>query len=320
MAIRYAQDTDVFIASKVFPALPVTNLSDYYAKFPKSYFMRDEMQERPYGGRPGKGAWEVEKSRYSCNEWALEYGLDDRIRANADQPIEPELRAMEYLTEQALIHRDREWVEGFFKTGIWNTEWEGVTGAGNGTSTFRRFNNYEAEGTTEYKSKPIRFFDERAVEMREKTGRRPNKLVLGPKLYVVLKNHPEVVERVKYTMGAPAIVTPKILAEVFDVQDVLVAEAVYNAAAEGKTENIGFITPKQDALLCYAAPAPSIQLPSAGYVFAWTGLIPGLSNALGGVLYRGREEFAHSDIFQIRATYDMAATATDLGMFFSECC
>lgn len=317
MAIRYSQDVGTFIADRVFPVIPVLKLSDFYLKFAKGYFLRDEMKERPLGGRPPSVGYELEKERYSCVEWSLEHKIDDRERENADVPVEPDLRGTELLTEQALIHRDREFCEGFFREGIWATEFEGVSGAPSGKK-FTKFSNYEAEGTTQFKSRPIRFFDERATEMREKTGRRPNKLVLGANLYTVIKNHPEVTERVKYTMAPPSIVTPGILATLFDVNEVLVAESIYNTAPEGAATTTQFIVNPENALLTYAAPAASITRPSAGYCFAWTGLIPGLQNAFGGVLSRGREELAHTDVLQIRATYDMQQTASDLGMFFTK--
>jgi hypothetical protein len=113
------------------------------------------------------------------------------------------------------------------------------------------------------------------------------------------------------------VVTPGILAALFDVDQVLIAESVENAAAEGAAEEIKFIVDPKSALLCFAPPAPSINVPSAGYTFAWTGLLPGIPNAWGGIIERGREELAHSDVIQIRATYDMQITASDLGMFFS---
>ncbi len=161
------------------------------------------------------------------------------------------------------------------------------------------------------------FFDNRAVEMREKTGRRPNRLVLGAKAYAVLKNHPELLERIKYSASsnAPAVVTQQVMAQLFDVEEVLIAESIYNTAAEGQTDAPEFIVDPKSALLLCATPSPSIKVPSAGYTFAWTGLVPGLNNAWGGVIYRGREELAHTDVIQIRATYDMRITASDLGVF-----
>lgn len=315
MAIMYSQETDIWIASKVFPLVPVLKKSDLYVKFPKGYFMRDEMEPRPLGGRPKSTGYELEKDTYSCEEEALEHKIDDRVRENADEPIAPDLRGMELLTEKALIHRDREWAADYFNSGPWDTTWKGVGKESEVKETkFLRFDVYVlGEGAEQ--SKPIELFDELATQMRRKTGRRPNKLVLGADLYVVIKNHPEVVERVKYTMSPPAVVTPGILAALFDVEEVLIAESISNSAQEGQPDEIDFIVDSKSALLIYAAASPSIYTPSAGYTFAWTGLIPGVTNSFGGVIQRGREELAHTDVLQIRTAYDMRATAADLGVF-----
>lgn len=316
MAIRYAQRSSDFIAGQVFPIVPVMYRSDFYSIFKKADFMRDDVEVRPMGGRPAQTFYDIEKGHYFCEEYALEARLDDRERANAEEPIQPELRIIEALTEKQLIHRDRLWVEAYMQPGVWNTQWEGVTGPG--SEPEHSFKKFDLSGGEE----PINFFDERCREMKEQTGQRPNVLVIGPELFVKLKNNVALIERIKYTYGpgqqSPGVVTPSIMAKMFDVERVLVAEAVYNSAGEGQTEKIEFICPPKDALLCYAAAAPSINRPSAGYTFAWTTRLPGVSNAFGGVIYRGREEAAHSDWFQTLANYDMRPTALDLGMFIKE--
>jgi hypothetical protein len=222
---------------------------------------------------------------------------------------------MELLTEKALIHRDREWAANYFTSSAWDVTWKGVkkeSEAKPEEDKFLQFNVWKAGGE---ESKPIEFFDALATQMRRTTGRRPNKLVLGADLYVALKNHAEVIERIKYTQSPPAVITPGILAALFDVGEVLIAESISNSAKEGQEDNIGFIVDSKSALLLYAAPSPSIYTPSAGYTFAWTGLIPGVTNSFGGVIQRGREELAHTDVIQIRCAYDMQATAQDLGVF-----
>jgi hypothetical protein len=316
VAVRYAQEESSFISGQVFPNLPVQKKSDFYLIFPRDYFFRDDMGIRPIGGRPKRTGYEIEHGSYNAEEWSLEHAIDDRERENADEPINPDLRGTELLTEKGLIHRDREWAEHFFVESKWSVDWEGVAKASEEKETstehkFVKFSNY-TEG------EPIKFMDRRATEMKETTGRRPNVLVLGANVYVALKNHPSIVERIKYTINPPAVVTTGILASLFDVERVLVAESIYNTAAEGETLKAEFISNPKAMLLCYAAPAPSITIPSAGYTFAWTGLLPGVSNAWGGVIYKGREDLAHTDILQIRATYDMQITSKPLGMFFKE--
>src|SRR6516165_2148987 len=115
MAIPWSQDQAHFIADKVFPLVPVNKESDFYAVYNRAYFYRDEVAVRPLGGRPPEAGYEVTHQRYNCIEYGLEDKIDDRIRANADQPLDPDLSAMRLLTGQTLIHRDKLWQEAFFK-------------------------------------------------------------------------------------------------------------------------------------------------------------------------------------------------------------
>lgn len=310
VAVAWSQSSSNFIADKVFPTVPVLKESDLYAIYEKGFFYRDELKPRPLGGRPAQIGYEVEHGRYNCTEWSAEHPIDDRVRANADQPLDPDLAAMRLLTTQALIRRDKIWVEKFFTTGVWGVDWTGATSGGKEAE--HTFNQFDASSATD----PIQFFDQRKIDMGSKTGYMPNTLVLGADVYRVVKNHEKVIDRIKYTQRG--IVTPEILAELFDVERVLIPFGVQNSAKEGAANSIDFIVGRKDALLVYTAPAPSISDPSGGYTFAYTGLIPGLTNAFGGVIERGREELAHSDIIQIRAAYDVQIVASDLGEFFHE--
>jgi hypothetical protein len=146
-------------------------------------------------------------------------------------------------------------------------------------------------------------------------------IVLGTDTYRTIKNNASVVDRIKYTQRG--IVTTDILAELFDVDRVVVPMGVVNTgheqapAATESTLNVNYILNPKSAMMVYAAPAPSIQEPSGGYTFAYTGLIPGVTNAFGGVIQRGREEMAHSDVIQIRAAYTQQVVASELGEFFA---
>jgi hypothetical protein len=313
LAIAWSQEEKDFVAGRVFPTVPVAKASDNYVIYQKGYFYRDEFAPRPLGGRPKQVGFEIEKGLYSCEEEALETKVDDRERANADQPLDPDVSAQMLLTTQAMIHRDRLWAEAFFKTGVWTVNWEGKEAAPTKKEEEEeKFLQFDQTG-----SEPIEFFDQRRIDIKSKTGYAPNKLVIGADVYRVLKNHPAIVERIKYTQRG--IVTLDILAELFDVDEVMVPFGVINTGEEGLADKINYIVNRKAALMIYAAPAPTINAPSGGYSFAWTGLLPGVSNAFGGIIESGREEFAHSDVFQCRTAYTQAITAPDLGEFFAAC-
>ena len=306
MAVAWSQDQANFVADKVFPPVPVLKESDLYAIYEKGTFYRTgQMQPRPLGGRPPQTGYEIKEGTYRCVEWSLEHIIDDRVRANADQPLDPDLAGMRLLQTQALIQRDTLWANKFFLTGVWGTDWTGVASA----PSTNQFLQWDQSG-----SDPIQFIRGRAVDVTSKTGYRPNVLVFGALAYEAFINHPDVLDRIKYTQRG--LVTPEIVASLLDVDKVVTPRAVSNTANEGQADNISFILNETGVLLAYAAPAPSIQEPSAGYTFAYTGLIPGVTNAFAGVIMRGREELAHSDVLQVRASYDQEVVASDLGEFF----
>ena len=310
MAVAWEQDEGNFVAARVFPNIPVLKESDLYVIYDKGYLYRTgQMLPRPLGGRPAQTGFEIQEGNYRCIEYALEHLVDDRERANADQPLDPDISATILLTQQALIKREALWNTQFFVTGVWATDWTGVSSAPTGT----QFLQWDQSGAD-----PIQFIRNRINDVAGKTGYRPNKIVFGPTAYEAFLNHPDVVDRLKYTMGpAPySNQVNQVAASLLDLNEVLVPRGVQNTAAEGQTDAISYIASATNVLLVYANQAPSIRQPSGGYTFSYTGLIPGVTNAFGGVLMRGREELAHSDVFQIRAAYDQRIVASDLGEVF----
>lgn len=305
LSVAFVQESAKFVADKVFPIVPVAKASDKYVIYPKGHFWRDEVGPRPLGGRPNQANFDVEQGTYVCEEEGLEYKLDERLRANADQPYDPDRSAMRLLTEQMMVHRDSDWASSYFKKEVWDTDLKGKSsspGAG-------EFLQFDQSGT-----EPVDFFDEQRDDLGAATGMEPNTLVLGRDVFRVLKNHPEIKDRIKYTQTG--FVTAEILAKLFGVDRVVIPGSVKNSAAEGAADAIDYIVGRKDALLVYSAPNAAIDQPSGGYIFAWTGLFAGAAAPLGGGIQRGREELAHSDVFQIRCAYDMKVVAPELGVFF----
>jgi len=312
MALMYSQKAENFVADKVFPLLPVNHKSDDYLIYEKGTFYRSgQMEPRAPGQEPQEAGYEVTIGSYSAKEWALQTTIDDTERANADNPVDVDIAATTFLQTQAMINRDTLWTNGYFKTGIWgNADQAGVASA----PSTNQFIQFDQSGAT-----PIETLRGQALAVESTTGYRPNVAVFGPKAYEGFLLSPEVADRVKYTQMAQGYFgNPNAaIAAILGIEKILVARGVSNTAAEGQADSIGYIADSRSILLAYAAPAPSVKQPSAGYTFAWTGLIPGAGSAAGGVIMRGRRELAHSDVLQIRGAYDQRAVATDLGVFLS---
>jgi hypothetical protein len=232
------------------------------------------------------------------------------VRANADPAVDIDVATTRALMQKLLIKRDRIFAQDFLTTSIWSQD---VVGTASGTpgSTTPAFWNDDTNGD------PFTDVATWQTSILQNTGFMPNRLVLSWPAYQALRKHPLVVDRIKYTSQPDAkSITPAMLAAMFDVEECVVAKAVYNAAAEGMTGNYSFIVGKH-ALLCYSAPEPGLMVPSAGYTFGWQGFT-GLNNLgvrvsqipmdwLGMGTIRDEAEMA----------FDMQVVGKDLGVFFS---
>lgn len=305
ISVAYLQSAKNFVAGTVFPEVPVQRQSGVYWEFPRGFFFRDEVGPRPVGGYSNIAGYDLTTGKYFTEEQALTAILEDRERANATPPYDPERTKVEYLTQQHLIHKDRDWASAYMKTGVWGTDLTGVA-SGPTAGQFLQWDNAN--------STPIEDVDAQKETVAQSTGFEPNVLVLGRTVYRILRNHPNLIDRVKYTQRG--VITLELMASLFDVDKVVVPGGVQNTAAEGEADNFQFIVNNKAALLAYAAPSPGLQIPSAGYTFSWRGLL-GAEAGKAAAIWRGRDNRGHFDWFEGRMAYEHNLVGSDLAVFFA---
>lgn len=306
MSVAYMQDANVFIADKVFPIVKVKRQSDVFFIYNKGDFMRDEAQLRGAGTESAGGDYGVEASDpYYCRKHAFHKDVTPEERANYDEPLDADSDATDFVSQKMLIRREMEWASKFFKAGVWGKEIEGAATASEGHAVFW-------DSAT---SDPIKDITTNSVEMASETGYKPNTLVLSPFVFNALKNHEDILDRIKYTQKG--IVTADLLATLFEVDNVYVAWAVVNTATKGATDDVKFIMGKH-ALLCYSNPTPALKKPSAGYIFAWTGLEG--SGAYGNRIVRLPMDMLGLGTERIEGeiAFDAKQICKDLGVFFKD--
>ncbi len=94
------------------------------------------------------------------------------------------------------------------------------------------------------------------ITIFDSTGYRPNRIAMGYKVLESLKIHPDIKEIIKYTERA--IVTPALLAAVFEVDEVLVGSILRRTSKQGQTDVLTDVWGK-DVLVFYAESSPSRQ-------------------------------------------------------------
>jgi hypothetical protein len=307
VSIAYLQDASAFIADKIFPIVKVKRQSDVFYIYNKGDFMRDEAQVRGAATESAGGDYGVEAADpYYCRKHAFHKDVTPEERANYDEPLDADTDAAQFVSQKMLIRREMEWASKFFKTGVWGTEITGKESAPGENETIQ---------WNQPTSDPIKDITEASVKMASETGFKPNKLVLSPYAFNALKNHEDILDRIKYTQKG--IVTTDLLATLFEVDEVHVAWAVVNSAIKGAKDSVDFIYGK-NALLCYSAKAPALRTPSAGYIFAWTGLEG--SGAYGNRIVRLPMDMLGLGTERIEGeiAFDVKKVCGDLGIFFKD--
>lgn len=321
ISIAFVQDDRNFVAGRVFPQIPVGKQSDAYFEYLHGEFTRDEMAERAPGTESAGGTYEIGQNTYYARTRAYHRDIPDPVRANADSPLSLDREATLFVTHKGLISRERQWVSRYFTQAapgdVWTFDVDGVASAPTAAASFdpRNNSNNDVLQWNDAASNPIEDIRRGKREVLQQTGFEPNKLTLGRPVYDALVDHPDIVGRIDrgQTTGA-ARANLVTLADLFEVDEVLVMNAIYNSAVKGQTAVHQFIGGK-NALLSYAPAAPGLMTPSAGYTFNWTGL-----NGSGNEGMRIKKfymDHIESDRVEIDMSYDQKVISKDLGYFFN---
>jgi len=308
ISIAFLQNASNFVATRVFPNIPVSKQSDRYYVYARGDFNRDEMQERAPATESAGGGYTLDNTpTYFANRFSFHKDIPDEVRANADAALNPDREATAFVTHKALIKREKMWVANYFGSSIWSNEYTGVASSPTGSQKLQ---------WNDANSTPIEDVRLGKRTIAQSTGYEPNKLVVGRAVFDALLDHPDIIDRIKYgqTAGAPAMAGADVLAKLFGVDEVMVMNAVENTAKEGQTASHSFIGGK-NCLLTYATSSPGLMTPTAGYTFSWTGLLG--SGAEGNRIRSFRMEALNADRVEIDMSFDLKLVSADLGAFWS---
>lgn len=307
LSLAFFQKPAHFIAGQVAPTIVVPKKSDKYRIYERGDFNRDEMKKRAPSTESEGSGFRLSDDSFYCDRWAFHKDLDEEEVANDDLAQQTEQAVNEFITTKAMIRREKQFMDSHFVTGVWATDLVGVNAAP-GAGQILRWSSAN--------STPIKDIAEGQATMLEATGFEPNTLVLGYRVWQILKNHADFLDRIEggATTGTPAQVMLQLLAQLFEVERVLVSKAIMNTADEGQTADHEFIGGKS-ALLCYVNPNPGPLMPSAAYTFAWNG-VPGV-NSEGMRISRIPVPLTTSERFEIESYHDQKVVSADLGYFLS---
>ena len=305
LTLAYVQDQSNFIADKIFPTIGVQKQSDKFYVYDRDNMNRTgdvkALAPRTEVNRIGLS---LSTDSYYADVYGLGMDFDQQTLANEDAALEIRSAGSTTLVNRLLIHREQQFASKFFAAGIWGSQ----------STPSNLWSDY-TNGT------PIQDVTVARRTMQLKSGGfKPNTMVIGKEVRDILINHPDILARLNggATVTNTALITNAKLAEIFEVENLYVMEAVQNDSAEGVAESNSFIGGKH-ALLVHTPSAAGLMTPMAGATFAWNNL-PGVNN-LGLTVESFSDDALKrqqvAEHIQVKMSYDMKVTGADLGYFFN---
>jgi len=249
LSVKFANDASAYIADQIFTGLPVAKESDAYYIFGKDS-LRLEESIRANGAKANEVTYELSTSTYTLNRHSLKELVTDRERENADEGLDPDISAMENVTEKILLRKEK----------IASTLLMTTTAGGSSHSLTSTL------GWTDLTtiSDPIGDVQTATTVIQQSSAKLPNTLVFGYDAFSGLRNHPNILERIKYSERG--VVTVDLLKAVFDIDKILIGNAIENTAAEGDPDTLGYVWANH-AWVGYVNPQAGLRRVSAGYNF-----------------------------------------------------
>lgn len=295
IAVNWIQSQDRFVADEIFPYVGVDKKSNDYFKFDKNDLTRIEAKKLAAGAESAGSGYRVETDTYNADVYAFHKDIADQVRANSDNPLDPDRNATQHVMQNLMMKREKIFGDSFMgsgSSGVWTNsdgskDWSGDSGS------------------------PI--LDIRnAISTVGEYWADANVAVMGKAVFDELMNHSDFLDRIKYTQEG--VVTEELMARVLDLDAIYVSKATHSTAEEGASASMSRCIPDESVLLVHVPDTPQIDVPSAGYTFGWEGL-PG-ADGLNVTIQSMRADLRHSDRIEGQMAFDMKQVAPDLGYLF----
>lgn len=317
-SVKYTRETDDFAALRIFPQIPVSKASDFYWKYMRGYQWRNEVKKRAPNSETVEMGYGLEQGNYTTDIWGVHIDVPWEVQANADGPaVNPDEDATEMVTFQQLLNMDVQLKANYFKTGVWGQDLTGVA-SGPTADQFVVFSDYT-------NSDPIGVIRSKKRRIRRMTGKRANVLAISVDVFDVLVEHPDVIDRIKYstqTNNKPAIADEQTLAALFGLEEIILLDTPQNTAKEKANttapavDNLTMADIFSDEMLLFHRPKRvGMGTITPGATFTWTAY-PG-AGANGMRVSKIPLPTKHSNRVESESSFGQAVVCPDAAIYWT---
>jgi hypothetical protein len=285
-----------FIGLQVMPLFRVDDSVGQYPVIPPEVMFALQETKRAARGNYQRSDWDWDWDNYATTENGFEEAVDDKEvklyrryfdaeKMSTRRAVNVILRKQEYRIASALFNASN------FTAHALTNEWDDATNA-----------------------TPKADVDTARETIHDAIGMNPNTLIIPYKTYLAMGRCDEIIDRIKYTN--PTVqrgdVAPALLAQYFEVEKVIVGDAMYNGAKKGQTASLTQMWNPEYAMLCVTDGSENFETPSIGRTFLWVADSP--ENV---VVESYRDETVRGDVVRVRHDTDEEFISTDCAYLFS---
>jgi hypothetical protein len=281
-----------FIAPRVLPIMSVASQAGNFGTIPLAQLLQERDTLRAPGSGYARGNWTFDTTTYATKEHGAEEPVDDRESQMYADYFDAEQVSTLRAFSAVLRNAERRVADSVFNATTW-------TGSSLTTAITNEWDtNHTANAV------PIDDVEAAVNAVYDASGLWPNALIINRKVFRNLRNLDQIVERIN-SEGAgnaskPSDITAAMLAQVFDLEMVIVAGASRNSAKEGQSATPEQIWDSEYAMVARIATSNDMREPCIGRTFHWAGD----GSSVGGTVESYRDEGIRGDVIRVRHDVD----------------
>jgi hypothetical protein len=290
-------------SESIFPVIPVGKQSDKYWVYGVDNLRAQDDERRP-GALSNEIDWNLSTAPFYCDGHALSKYIPDEERENADAGLDMDVDTTLQLTSKIFLSREVNLVAALLAA---------LTPVDLSLGAFQ-FDNVAND--------PVLYIDHQKETVQSVVGVLPNVMFFSRPAWRAFRNNPNVLKHVFGTslLGLPKQITVAQAAEILEVDEVIVGEAMQVTSQEGITPvTTQYVwgqfgaTNGALAMLFYRPKSPGLRQVALGYQFTWS------TGRLGSLVYVDRAAKRHSDWQEVHRYYSLQVIAAAAAVLFKNC-
>ena len=245
-----------FIGHRVLPVIQRGGPSGKFPRVSIDQMLQQLVTRRSPDGAYSRSTREWDDDNYETTEYGLEATLDDRTIKRYDDIIDAEVFEGEVIENALLLDYEKAVADSMFNA----TTFSGRTGA------------VTTEWSNTGSASPVEDVRDKVQTIRLASGVKPNALIINDEVFNNLISCDEIIDRLKYQgfQGArPGEISKQALAISLNIDEVIVAESVYNTVMPGIDAVLNDIWSNEYALLARVAKTSNPMERCVGRTIQW---------------------------------------------------